>query len=107
MRPQLRCSPRTMFDCIQSSRDTQPERVAENVAPLSSGEWSAVRRFSRLATTRSVPEVGFSALTSGLPVTQDLAIIVKADIFPQKLQTYEEDASYPNHDLGGSCRCCR
>src|SRR6267378_4925251 len=30
-----------------------------------------------------------------------------ADIFPQKLQTYEEDASYPNHDLCRSFRCCR
>jgi hypothetical protein len=32
MRAQLRCSPRTMFDCIQSSRDTQPELVADDVA---------------------------------------------------------------------------
>ena len=49
---------------------------------------------------------GSRLLTSQLPVTQDLAIIIKADIFPQKRQTYEEDASYPNHDLCGSFRCC-
>jgi hypothetical protein len=31
MRAQLRCLPRTMFECIQSSRDTQPELVADLV----------------------------------------------------------------------------
>jgi hypothetical protein len=55
MRAQLRCSPRTMFECIQSSRDTQPELVADNTARLSIDELSAVRKLSHLAMTRSVP----------------------------------------------------
>jgi hypothetical protein len=38
---------------------------------------------------------------------QDLAIIIKAGIFPQKRQTDEADPSDPNHDLGGSFPCSR
>jgi hypothetical protein len=54
MRAQLRCSPRTMFECIQSSRDTQPELVADNAARLSIDELSlalARRRSPKLQSS--------------------------------------------------------